>query len=352
LKKNHLILLTGNRDFFGQTRKPWVSMQVPRLVEHARQQGVSVDTYSYHQAINQVRDIRHTAIFYSFSQISNTRHYLKDLIYYLDNGSNLVVPAFDLLMCHEDKGFQELYKRRLGLQGLATLFFSSPEELRDYDLTFPVVVKEAAGTNGKQVHLIRSRPELERLVRGFSAIPLLDRIDLIRRKHFRRRKHYAEYPNYDNRTDYHQYIPYVTRDRSFIVQEFVPGLTFDYRVLILYDRFYMMKRGMRPNDFRGSGTKMHDFNYQVDPQLFNFAAEIHRRCDTPFLSLDIGFKDGRYYLFEFQALHFGLGVYAKQQGYFSRRKGEYVHTICPPDLERDIMGGLIKYLRANKIWQR
>jgi hypothetical protein len=212
------------------------------------------------------------------------------------------------------------------------------------------VVKETAGTNGRQVHLVRSRGELERLVRRFSTIPMRDRLDLVRRRWFRRKKRYAEYPDYDNRTDYHQYIPYVTRETSFIVQEYVPDLTFDYRVLILYDRFYMMKRGMRPHDFRGSGTKLHDFDYRVDPGLFDFAADLHRRCDTPFLSLDIGVRDQRYHLFEFQALHFGLGVYAKQQGYYARRDGDYIYHQEPPDLERDLMSGVLQYIRDRHLW--
>ncbi len=31
----------------------------------------------------------------------------------LDDGSNFIIPSYEMLLCHEDKGFQELYKKKI-----------------------------------------------------------------------------------------------------------------------------------------------------------------------------------------------------------------------------------------------
>jgi len=345
MRSKHIVLLTAHGDFFGQTRKPWVSLKVPRLIETARDAGYTVDCYSYHQVGNQLAKINKSIILYSFSQKRNTREYLRDLIYYLDDGSNLLIPSFDLLMCHEDKGYQELYKRKIGLSSLPALFFSSRRELEGYEIKFPAVVKQTVGTNGKRVFLVRHREELDRAVRQFEEIPFRDRLDLFRRRYLRPQKHFAEYPDYSNLTDYYQYTEYVKKERNFIIQPFVPNLTFDYRVQVLFDRYYIMKRRTRENDFRASGTKRFDFNIEMDPRLLDYAQSIFRKFDTPLLSLDIGVHDGQFFLFEFQALHFGVSAVVKSKGYYHKSRGRWDFETKTPDIEQDLMTGIIKYIR-------
>jgi glutathione synthase/RimK-type ligase-like ATP-grasp enzyme len=344
MKSSHIVLLTAHGDFFGQTRKPWVSLKVPRLIETARNAGYTVDCFTYHQVVNQLPRIKKSIILYSFSQKRNIRDYLRDLIYYLDDGSNLLIPSFDLLMCHEDKGYQELFKRKIGLSSLPALYFSSRRELDGYEIEFPAVVKQTIGTNGKRVFLVHDRAELERAVRRFEEIPFRDRVDLFRRKYLRPKKHFAEYPEYSNRTDYYQYVEYVKKERNFIIQPFVPDLSYDYRVLVLFDRYYIMKRRTRENDFRASGTKRFDFSMEMDPKLLDHAQAVYKKFDTPLLSLDIGVHGGRFHVFEFQALHFGVSAVVKSKGYYCKKRGRWTFETKAPDIEQDLMTGIIKFI--------
>ncbi|UCE04868.1 MAG: hypothetical protein JSW07_14750, partial [bacterium] len=115
---NRIILLTGNNNFFGQTRKPWVSMNVEKLQGIIRDHGFEVERYSFHEIVNRTEIVKNSIIFYTFSQKENRREYIKDVIHYLGNSGNILIPSYDLLLCHENKGYQELYKKRINLTSL------------------------------------------------------------------------------------------------------------------------------------------------------------------------------------------------------------------------------------------
>ncbi len=348
MSDRRLILLTGSEGFFGQTRKPWVSMNVEKMQAMLEEHGFRVERYAFHVIANHERSITDSLIFYSFSQKPNRRRYITDLIRYLDDGTNTLIPSYDLLLCHENKGFQELYKRKINLGGLRTYYLTRKEELQHCDIGFPVVFKTREGSNAKGVFLARNQRELLRLIERNTPQRLLTMIDLLRRKYFRRRKHYKEYPDYSNRTDYHQYRDYVRNDASFLLQEFVPDLQFDYRVLVLYDKYYVTKRHIPEGDFRASGAKRFDFDFEPDPSLLDFVRDIYHKFDTPFLSVDIGAHESSYYLFEFQALHFGLNVFVKSNGYYVHRNGRWDFVEATPDIETELAIALARYVSARR----
>lgn len=349
MKTDDLVLITGNRGFFGQTRKPWVSMNSDLIRQTLTEEGFHVKVLNYHQAVNQRERISNAIVFYSFNQKANRRAYLRDLIRFLDDGTNVLIPSYDLLLCHEDKGFQELYKKKIGLKGLAAFYFSSIEEVEHYPVSYPVVFKPVEGSTGKNVFLVKNRKDLERALRKVAPKNFLEELDLIRRKYFRKNKVYPLYPAYSNRKDYEQYRYYIRNEANFILQEFIPGLTFDYRVLILFDRYYPIMRHTRENDFRASGARKFNTDFTVDFGLLDYAREIHHTIKTPFLSLDIVHDGERYHLLEFQALHFGISSFYLSKGYYSYPKNgwQFVEENERKSIERQMARSLSQYIRAE-----
>ncbi len=342
-----LILLTGNKGFFGQWRKPWVSMDVEKLQTVLEQYGLRVERHSFHQIVNGKQTITNSLIFYSFSQKRNTRRYINDLLRHLDDGTNILIPPYDLLMCHENKGFQHLYMKKIGLENLWTHYFSSKDELDRYDIPYPVVLKTVEGSNAKGVFLARDEKELLRLIERLTPQSVLTRLDLVRRRYFRRKRRYKEFPDYSNITDYYLYRNYILNEINFILQEFIPDLRFDYRVLVLFDRYYVTKRHVPKGDFRASGAKRHDFDFDLDPALLDYARDVYEKFDTPFLSMDIGPAGHRYHLFEFQALHFGVYWFMKSRGYYTRQGHGWAFVKSSPDIETGIATALAKYIDAR-----
>ena len=345
--KKKIVILTGNKNFFGQTRKPWVSMNVDKMEKIFRDHGYEVERYSFHQIVNRQERIKDSIIFYTFSQKMNRRSYVIDLIHCLDDGSNMLIPSREMLQCHENKGYQELYKKKINFTSLKALYFSSVEELSDYEIHFPIVLKTVDTSNGKGVFLVHNHNQLMKYIQHLEKQGIFTKIDLVRRKYFRRKKFYKEYPDYNNRIDYFEYRDYILKEKNFILQEFVPGLKSDYRVLVLYDKYYVMKRFTREGDFRASGTKIQDYDVEFNLDLMNYAKDVYDQFDTPFLSMDIGVHQKKFSLFEFQALHFGLNVFIKTKGYYTLDNGDWRFIEAKSSIEKEMAEALIKYIQSR-----
>ncbi len=344
MRKSRFVLLTGNRGFFGQTRKAWVSMDVAKMVRVFEAAGLKPEVMPFHAVVNGHSIVRDADVFYTFSQKPNLRRYIIDTVRHLDDGANRLVPRYDLLLCHENKGYQELVKRRLGIESLAARYFSSADDLTGTPIRFPVVLKSVDTSNGKGVFLVRDEAELIKRIRGLERQSIGTRLDLFRRKTLRRKKRYPAYPDYDNRTDYIQYREYALKERNFVLQEYVPDLTWDWRVQAVAGKYYVIRRRVFKNDFRASGTKLHEFGIEADPALLDFADGIFRKMDAPFLSMDIGMHGKGFCLFEFQALHFGVNSVVQSSGYYRRDGSAWRFTRARSEIENEIASGLIRYL--------
>ncbi len=312
-----IILLTGDNHFFGQTRKPWVSANTLGLIQLLQDAGLEITEMPFHRVINSQIPTRDAVVIYTFSQRGNLRAYIRDAIYALKQQGNAVIPSYELLLCHENKGYQECLKKELGIASLPALYFSSSKELAGYEFEFPLVLKTIDCSNGKGVYLIKKRQQLENCLRKLErGVNFWQTLDLARRKYLRPKRSYQGYPDFDPRQDYRQYKDYITPGRQFILQKFVPGLEYDYRVIILGGRYYVSKRLNRKGDFRASGAKRFTFNFEVQDALLNYAHEIFLKFNAPCLSLDIGNNAETYYLFEFQTLHFGINAIVRGEGYY------------------------------------
>jgi len=343
----NIILLTKNH-FFGQTRKPWVSLDYDKMEEILKQDGFEIQQYEFHEILNKNIEIKDSIIFYTFSQKPEIRNYINDVLTYFSNFNNVLIPNLDLLKCHENKGFQELYKRSLDIKSLNAFYFSNILDLKSYEFHFPIVFKTIDGSNGRGVRLIRNNKELFQTVKKYERINFFEKLDLFRRKYFRKKRTYEEYPNYCNEKDLIQYSEYIKPSKRFVLQEFIPNLKWDFRVLIVSDRYYITKRYVRENDFRASGAKKFDFNFEPNSQILNFAKNIYLKFDNPFLSIDIAFDGKDCYLLEYQALHFGLNVLVKSKGYYSNSNEKWILNKKKPEIEEDLMYGLVRYLKKVK----
>ncbi len=347
MKKKKIVIITGNNDFFGQTRRPWVSINVSEMVKKLNKAGYDVEKYAYHELINDPDKVGNSIIFYTFNQKPNRRNYISDLIHYYSTSNNILVPSYELLKCHENKGYQELYKRKLNLKSLNAYYLSSYKEIPLYDIKYPVVLKSVDGSNGKGVFLAKDEKDLFNKVQNLEKTRFIRYVDLFRRKYFRGNKKFKEYPNYSNKEDYEQYRDYIIKEENFVLQEFIPNLSFDYRVLVIYDKYFVTKRETRKNDFRASGAKKFRFNFEVENELLNYAKEVYSKFDTPFLSIDIVHSNGNYYLLEFQALHFGINVFVKSKGYFVNQKNEWKFVENQNIMEEEMVYGLTNYIENN-----
>ncbi len=345
MDKIELTIITCKNNFLGQTRRPWTSIKTGRFVDILEEKGCNIEVSDFHEAINRDKILKNKTIFYSFSQKGYYRQYIKDIIFYLSK-YNRVIPSYDLLMCHENKGYQQLYEKNIGINGLHMGYYTSLDEIDYSKLDFPFVLKKIEGTNGEEVYLIKNIADLRNIKKELvNKYTIADKIDLIRRKYLRNKK-FKEYPDFSNKQDYFEYKDYIKQETNFILQKFIPNLSFDYRVLIAYDRYYVMRRDVNIGDFRASGTKKFGFNNEVNEPLLNYAKSIYEKFNAPFLSIDVVYNGGEYFLIEFQALHFGISVIMKSSGFFYFENNEnWVFIKEKPDIEKIFANTISSYLK-------
>jgi len=338
-----LHLLTGYQGFYGQARKPWVSIDTDRFVRHLEAGGIKVSLAVWSDLASGQWQPQDSTILYSFSQLPHIRGWLKDQLTNLAI-SNRLIPSLPMLLCRENKGFSWLYQQKLGITEPRAWYLCHPDDI-PADLPYPIVLKTISGTNAKGVWLCKDRTELLGKVASLAPkLSVWDTLDHFRRVHFRKGRSYEGYPDFEPKSDAAAWLEYRRPGAAFLLQEYIPGLDCDYRVIAIGTRLYVMRRLTREGDFRASGTKLFDFSAQVPEGLLEFAADIAKRFDTPFLSMDIGHKQGRSYLFEFQASHFSTAAVVRSQGFYTRKQGAWQFQEVKSELEKTLADGLLEYL--------
>jgi hypothetical protein len=341
-----LYLLTGYDGFLGQTRKPWISLDTTRFIAELSSLGIIVHQHEFHELVNGKLQLWDSTVFYTFSHRPNLQHYIRDCLLDLRAKGNILIPSFELFCCHENKGWQELFKDQIGIHSLDCHYFSSFREIKHYDLSFPRVFKTINGSNSTGVALVNSQKDIQKELRKHQkSLSWGQKLDFWRRKHLRKHKHFPGYPDYDLHKDAREYQDYMSPEIPFVLQEFIPGLSYDYRVIVLGERYFISKRHTKAGDFRASGAKLFDFELSDVDRILDYAQELYTILGSPFISLDFG-EDaaGKLYLFEYQAAHFGINAIVRGSGYYLQQSGKWQFVKQPPQFERYLAQALAHYL--------
>jgi len=228
---------------------------------------------------------------------------------------------------------------------LWSLYLSDVSEIEKYEIPYPVVLKTLDGSNGRGVFLVTDEKSLRQKLREITpAYSFLEKLDLLRRKYFRVKKKTKGWPEYTPRDDYYKYAEYIRQTRSFILQEYIPDLEHDFRVLAVHDHFYVTKRHVRKDDFRASGSKLFDFETGDVQAILDYAANVAKTFNLPYISLDIVKQAGKFYLLEYQASHFGTNVIKLSGGYYQRGEDKWEFSSAKPDVSAVLAQGLVRYL--------
>jgi len=243
------------------------------------------------------------------------KSYAEDIVYALELTGAKLIPDFKFLKAHHNKVFMELLKKQYlesSIHTNRTYFFGTLEESihKKHYIKYPVVFKQASGAMSKGVGIIKDAKEFEKVIKSISRTPK----PFIHELKDRGREY--KYKGYKKESFYRG---------KFILQEFIPNLKNDWKVLVFNDKYFIVKRRVRPNDFRASGGGLNSFGKESDtsPEVFDFAKKVYDLLDVPMLSLDVCFDGKQYYALEFQILYFGTSGVEKSKEYFVHANGSW-----------------------------
>lgn len=136
--------------------------------------------------------------------------------------------------------------------------------------------------------------------------------------------------------------------QKFVLQPYIDGLNGDYRVVIYGTKYYVLYRANRLNDFRASGSMRFKSEIELPPGLLDYSKRVFDNFDAPYMALDIGTKDGSFFLFEFQFLSFGQYTLEKSKFYYQLENRNWEKINEAPDLEREIANAVSAYIDRHK----
>lgn len=279
----NIYLVTLN-DIFNSAGQSWKKLEVEKIVNKL---DFSVKVISFDE-LDGINLSSNDLVIYTSSENPEIRQFIKNKIYYIKDKC-VLIPSYDLLMAHEDKGFQEVMKKEKKFGNLKGCYIFDIDKHR---FKYPKVLKTAQGAGSSGVFLIKNNADLKSIKDKFFEPDFKRKVIQLQRK-FKL-----------NPEEYQIYSYKYKKFNLFVEQEFISNLACDYKVLVFGDRYYVLKRNVRKNDFRASGSGNFEF---VDPpiEVLNFAKEMSDILKNPYLSLDIAQSDKGCHLIEFQATNFG-----------------------------------------------
>ena len=269
------------------------------------------------------------------------KNFIEDIIFGLVQYGSKVVPHYSFLRAHNNKVFMEILRDRLlgkKYSGNKSNVYGTLEELeRDIDknkMSYPCVIKSSAGAMSRGVFLANNENELKKIVKKISRTPhFIYEIKEIMREY--KHKDYKKESKYQSK---------------FIIQPFIPGLKNDWKILIFGDHYYILKRGIKGNDFRASGSH-HEYKAGSEAEFpihkLDLIKEIYEKLDVPHLSLDVAYDGSRIYIHEFQAVYFGTSTHEFCDGYYTKKGDKWVFKKKELDQEGEYVWGLVHYFRRN-----
>lgn len=270
--------------FFGSAGHSWKSLDVNRL-------STLLDYPTEIITINDLMNISFAAddtVIYTSDDEENIRLYLRDVMYFVDKKCR-ILPNYNMLLGQENKGFQELFRSELGFGNLRGSYFF---DIDDSKLPLPKVLKTVSGAGSSGVFLAKDKSDILHIKNKFFDVSHKRKIIKLQRRLKLKKKEFSIY-NYRHKGF-----------NLFVEQEFVPNLSNDFKVLIFGNRYYGLKRLIRKDDFRASGSGL--FEYVKPPvEVLNFAKSAFDKLNNPYASLDIAQSSDNCYLIEFQGTNFG-----------------------------------------------
>jgi glutathione synthase/RimK-type ligase-like ATP-grasp enzyme len=219
--------------------------------------------------------------------------FAKQLLFSLEQAGKKVFPDFNTGWHFDDKVGQKYLLESIGAPLVSSYVFYSKEEALNWAkrCTFPKVFKLRGGAGASNVKLIKTKKEANRIIskafnKGFRHCDYLGLACDSWKKLWKRRatsrdviKYLALY-----------FLPskfgvnFFNREKGYVYfQDFIPNNEYDIRVIVIKDKAFAIKRMVREDDFRASGSgnilyEKENFDDRTIALAFTMAENLRTQC--------------------------------------------------------------------------
>lgn len=336
-----IFLLTDYRGlFYSSTKQRGASVDVERLTNYFAANNFKLIIQPLANVDFRAQNYKEKWVLYQSSEDPGLfyRSYIEDIIYGLSIQGAKLIPNFSQFKAHHNKHFLEILRdldSSLIIKNLHSKRYGTFEDyLKDFGniKNSLFVLKSYDTSKSKGVFLLDNTNKKLRLPRFISKTFSL--------KNFHYFFETIKTGKKTRKISNHR--------KKFILQSYVEGLQGDYRVVIYGDKYYVLFRKNRVNDFRASGSMNFEYDIRLPDGLLDYAKEVFDGFDAPYVALDIGVRDNTFYLFEFQFLSFGQYTLENSKFYYHFHNNEWQRKFENPDLEREIAVSICQFIKRHK----
>ena len=252
--------------------------------------------------------------------------FAKQLLYAVQASGKKVFPDFNSVWHFDDKiGQKYLFKSINAPLVPSYVFYTKDEALKWFkDAKIPIVNKLRSGSASNHVKLISSRRKGVRIIsksfkQGFKEF---DRLNYFKDKVRRFREGIDGFSDVLKgfvqifiAPDTLKQLP--TQKGYVYFQDFIPGNTYDIRLIVIGSKAYGMKRMVRENDFRASGSSIFIYD-KIDSRIVKKAFEISEKLKLLSVAYDFILSLEQEPLIVELSCFFGTKGSSKCNGYWDR----------------------------------
>lgn len=309
--KKVIILIDYRDQFWLKSDYKEANFNVSLLKQEFENLGYDTSIMNFNQLDFKGRDYTNTFIIYQSSEDPDHLYnsYIEDCLLALELKGAVLIPKYQYFRAHDNKVFMEMLRDlnpNANLMQPHSKHYGTYEEFKlkvDLKNLEPKVFKLYSGSQSKHVFLLKTESNYRKIPYKFSRsfnfhYWLVDKV-----KPFLKSK----YPNYRKKSH---------NRKKFIVQNFISELDGDFKVLIYGNKYFVLSRKTPPKDFKASGSGLFEFVKILPDGMLEYAKKCFESFDSPFMGLDIAEKNGKFYLIEFQFVHFGNYTLEKSPFHF------------------------------------
>lgn len=253
--------------------------------------------------------------------------FAKQLLWALNIGGKKVFPDYYTNWHFDDKVGQKYLLESIGAPIVPSfVFYRKTDAIRWLKgTTFPKVFKLRGGASSANVILVNNYSQAKRLVnkafgRGFSQSAGYRGFKDKLRKFKQGKTTFIEVvksvakifiPN--------DFTKYHAPEKGYVYfQNFIPNQMFDIRVCVIGDKAFALKRYVRDNDFRASGSGNIEYNHMdIDIRCVEIAFSINKKLKTQSIAYDFVFdKDNQPLILEI-SYGYAASAYDYCEGYWT-----------------------------------
>ena len=264
--------------------------------------------------------------------------FAKQLLYSVQASGKIVFPDYNTMWHFDDKVGQKYLLEAIGAPLAPSYVFYNKKEALEWvkKTDFPKVFKLRGGAGSQNVKLAKTKTDGIKLIKlafgkGFSQYDAWPNLKERIRKFKKGQTSLFDVVKGFIRLGYTTEFSRISgKERGYIYfQDFIPDNGFDIRVIVIADKAFAMKRLVRKNDFRASGSgsflyEKEHFSNEIIKLSFDLSEKLKSQC----VAFDYVFKNEKPLLLEI-SYGFVKEVYDPCTGYWDKDLSWYEGSFNP-----------------------